>query len=142
VAAENAVLGKPTTPGEAVVGAASGVVGAAVGIGLGQVIDAAGGAIGKMASSEAGALFPKSSAAREAATLSEQLTMQEAKAGAGSQIMEGTKFGDPKFQGSGWQKMQHIHELPGGKEINVHYMKNVETGETTQFKFKNPPPEE
>jgi RHS repeat-associated protein len=72
---------------------------------------------------------------RPAANLAEQLTMQEAQAGAGSIIMRGP-FGDPKYQGCGWVKMQHIHKTPCGNTINVHYMKNLKTGATDKFKFK------
>jgi hypothetical protein len=73
----------------------------------------------------------------EPENLREQLTMEEAKAGAGTEVMRGTKCGDPKFQDPGWTKMQHVHRNPDGTNTTVHYMKNTITGETTQFKYKN-----
>ena len=70
----------------------------------------------------------------EPQNLSEQLTMQEAQSGQGSQIMQG-KINDPKWKG--WQKVEHSHlDLNTNKNITIHYWRNPETGQKIQFKFK------
>jgi hypothetical protein len=38
----------------------------------------------------------------------------------------------------GWQKMQHVHKMPDGRSISIHYWRNPNTNEMTGFKFKNP----
>jgi hypothetical protein len=43
------------------------------------------------------------------------------------------KINDPQYQG--WIKMQHVHILPDGGKIIIHYWYNPLTG----FKFKNIP---
>lgn len=70
----------------------------------------------------------------EARSLAEHLTMSEAKAGAGTEIMQG-KIKDATR--AGWAKMQHVHVNPDGTNIVIHYWKNIETGVTEFFKFKN-----
>jgi hypothetical protein len=37
----------------------------------------------------------------------------------------------------GWQKFQYVLRTDNGN-ITVHYMKNINTGEMTQFKIKYP----
>lgn len=71
----------------------------------------------------------------EARNLAEQLTMSEAKAGAGTQIMQG-KIKDATR--AGWAKMQHVHTNPDGTNIVIHYWQEIKTGVTEGFKFKNP----
>jgi hypothetical protein len=44
------------------------------------------------------------------------------------------KINDPAWQG--WDKMSHIHHLPNGGRIEIHYWRNPLTGEMTGFKFK------
>jgi hypothetical protein len=68
------------------------------------------------------------------ALLDYQLSMEEAQGGAGEIIMT-APFGDPLFQAPGWVKIQHIHWLNNGQKIVIHYMKNLLTGQTAQFKF-------
>lgn len=68
--------------------------------------------------------------------LSEQLTLEEAKSGQGTEIMRG-RINDPKW--ADWQKMSHTHTTYDGKTIEIHYWRNPTTGETTGFKFKHPP---
>jgi hypothetical protein len=69
--------------------------------------------------------------------IAEQMVMREAMDGAGTVIMRGP-FGDMRFQGADWVKMQVVGH---GAETNitVHYMKNLFTLETTQFKYVTPP---
>jgi hypothetical protein len=35
-----------------------------------------------------------------------------------------------------WVKMGWVHELPGGGQIEIHFFKNIDTGQTIEFKFK------
>jgi RHS repeat-associated protein len=74
---------------------------------------------------------------RGPANLAEQIMMKDAQSGGGDVIMRGP-FGDPLYSEPGWVKMQNLHSLPGGGNINVHYMQNTITGEMSQFKFINP----
>ena len=70
----------------------------------------------------------------EPQNLSEQLTMQEAQSGQGSQIMQG-KINDPKWKKK--KKVEHSHlDLNTNKNITIHYWRNPETGQKIQFKFK------
>jgi RHS repeat-associated protein len=71
----------------------------------------------------------------EARNLAEQLTLAEAKAGAGTEIMQG-KIKDAAR--AGWAKMQHVHTSPDGTNIVIHYWQEIKTGVTEGFKFKNP----
>jgi hypothetical protein len=67
--------------------------------------------------------------------LVEQLALKEAKSGQGKKIMQG-KINDPKYQ-NGWQKISHTHKLPDGMGyVEIHYWKNMITGEMKGFKFK------
>ncbi|SHE77178.1 RHS repeat-associated core domain-containing protein [Dysgonomonas macrotermitis] len=83
-----------------------------------------------------------------AENLTEQLTLQEAKSGAGIEKMQGS-IKDPIWKD--WQKMEHAHktEILSTKIVNektyyyykeqsttVHYWKNPRTGEVSGFKFK------
>lgn len=69
-------------------------------------------------------------------SLSEQLTLEEAQSGQGQEIMKG-KINDSNWDG--WQKIEHSHKLPNGKNITIHYWHNPETNVNTGFKFKTPP---
>lgn len=80
----------------------------------------------------------KAAVRTEPANLSEQLTMEEAKSGAGEEIMKG-KIKDPKYPADKWAKMSHTHENPDGSIVEVHYWKNRSTGATEGYKFKNDP---
>ena len=66
----------------------------------------------------------------EASNLAEQLALQEAKAGAGTRIMEGA-IKDPAYPENLWAKMQYTHG-----DITIHYWQNLQTGERIGFKFK------
>jgi RHS repeat-associated protein len=70
-----------------------------------------------------------------ATDLSEQLTLEEAQAGAGQRIMEG-KINDPEYPEDTWAKMQHLHENPDGTKIEIHYWENLENEIREGFKFK------
>ena len=50
-------------------------------------------------------------------------------------IMQGL-LKDPKFPEPVWGKFQFVHRGQDGKNTVIHYMKNFDTGETTQWKFK------
>lgn len=73
-------------------------------------------------------------------TLAEQLTMQEARAGAGEVAMRNLAD-EPRLvdnYGPGeWVKMQHTHQTPDGRKINIHWFRNQTTGQNVEFKFKN-----
>jgi len=67
-------------------------------------------------------------------TLSERIALQAALSGEGEIAMKGP-FGDPKYQGEGWVKMQYVTHTADGNKIEIHYMRNTVTGQTDQFKF-------
>jgi len=68
--------------------------------------------------------------------LAEQLTLEEAKGGAGTRIMQ-RKIQDPLYPENIWAKMQHTHvDLNTGKHIVIHYWQNLVTGIRSGFKFK------
>ena len=69
--------------------------------------------------------------------LAEQLTMAEARGGAGVEIMAG-KVSDARYPAGTWAKMSHTHKHPGGHQTEVHYWKNRESGATEGFKYKDP----
>ncbi|HEX8172203.1 MAG TPA: RHS repeat-associated core domain-containing protein [Thermoanaerobaculia bacterium] len=71
----------------------------------------------------------------EATNLAEQLTLEEAKAGAGRRIMEG-RIDDLRYPEQIWAKMEHVHVNPEGVKIVIHYWKNLVTGVMEGFKFK------
>ena len=88
--------------------------------------------LGYQFTSEGGPSCPTSNGVRTAAAnLAEQLSLKEAQSGAGERIMEGL-IKDPKFPEDIWAKMQHVHG-----DMNIHYWKNLQTGESSGFKFKN-----
>jgi hypothetical protein len=74
----------------------------------------------------------------EPKNLGEQLTLEEAKAGAGDEIMKG-EIKDPRYPQQDWKKVQHVHEPldTKAKDINVHYWEHRQTGDRHGFKFKN-----
>jgi hypothetical protein len=67
--------------------------------------------------------------------LAEQLTLQEAQAGAGSRIMQG-QIKDPRYPSDVCAKMQHTHSNPDGTNIVIHYWQNLVNGVRSAFKFK------
>jgi RHS repeat-associated protein len=71
----------------------------------------------------------------DAATLEEQLTMEEAQGGAGAPIMRG-KINDPAHLMD--TKIGHIHRLSNGDVIDIHYWRDP-SGTGFGFKFKSPP---
>jgi hypothetical protein len=72
----------------------------------------------------------------EARNLSEQLTLSEARAGAGERIMQGN-MRDPRFPADTWGKFQHVHTTPEGESIVIHYWERLVDGLRTGFKFKD-----
>ncbi len=72
----------------------------------------------------------------EAHNLAEQLTLDEAKAGAGARIMQG-KIGDARYPEEAWAKMQHVHQTPTGQNIVIHYWERLVDGVRSGFKFKD-----
>lgn len=72
----------------------------------------------------------------EARNLSEKLTMDEARAGAGERIMQG-KINDTAFPEDTWAKMQHVHETPSGASIVIHYWERIVDSFRTGFKYKD-----
>ncbi len=73
-----------------------------------------------------------------AINLKEQLTLEEARAGAGEMIIEPGRIGDPRFSGGEWAKYQHVHRAPDGTNYTVHYMRNLITGEIVDVKLVGP----
>jgi RHS repeat-associated protein len=67
--------------------------------------------------------------------LTEKLTLDEARGGAGKRIMQG-RINDPKYPEGLWAKMQHVHEQPDGSQTVIHYWENIQTGAREGFKFK------
>jgi len=72
----------------------------------------------------------------EAKNLAEQLTVQEAQAGAGRRIMQG-QINDPRYPANQWAKMQHMHQTPTGHNIVIHYWERLKDSFRTGFKFKD-----
>lgn len=72
----------------------------------------------------------------EARSLAEQLTMAEAKGGAGKEIMAG-KIKDARYPAARWAKMHHVHEHADGSKSVVHYWKDRVSGAMEGFKFKD-----
>jgi RHS repeat-associated protein len=74
------------------------------------------------------------------ANLAEQMTMQEAQAGAGREIMRNLAD-KPRLEanyGRGdWVKMEHMHKTPDGRQINIHWFRNKSTNQNVEFKFKH-----
>ncbi|MDH4387152.1 MAG: RHS repeat-associated core domain-containing protein [Fimbriimonas sp.] len=79
-----------------------------------------------------------------AANFAEQLAMRNARNGGGEVIMG--RMSDPRYAGT-HEKVQVIEEYVGFNEhgkrvletINIHYFRNIKTGEGSIFKFKNDP---
>ena len=67
-------------------------------------------------------------------TLPERIALQAALSGEGEIAMRGP-FGDPKYQGPGWEKMSYKTYTADGNKIEIHYMRNTITLQTDQFKF-------
>ena len=77
---------------------------------------------------------PKAPIKTNPSNLKEQLTLEEAKAGAGKPTKKMT-VKDPKYTDT-HVKVEHIHKNPGGSRVNVHYWKEKATGILSRFKFK------
>lgn len=76
---------------------------------------------------------------QQPANIYESITMDEAKAGAGTIAMR--DLGDtPRLvdnYGEGeWVKMHHSHKTPDGKDVAIHWFRNVTSGMNVEFKFK------
>jgi RHS repeat-associated protein len=85
---------------------------------------------------QGGQCTAKAVSRKEPLNLAEQLTMEEAKGGAGTRIMQGN-IKDPLYPENIWEKMQHIHlDLNTGKNIVIHYWQNLVTGIRSGYKFK------
>lgn len=67
--------------------------------------------------------------------LEEQITLEEAEAGAGDRIMK-DDIKDPHYPKDKWKKVEHIHKGPKGN-IEIHYWEDLVTGARHGFKFKN-----
>lgn len=72
---------------------------------------------------------------RSARDLAEQLTLAEARAGAGRRIMAG-RIKDPRYPEARWSRMQHIHRNPDGTKVVIHYWLDRLTRRRTGFKLK------
>jgi len=81
--------------------------------------------------------LPRAVTGREPVSVAEQMVMKAAMEGKGTEIMRG-QFGDPLFQGADWVKMQVVG-YGAERNITVHYMKSLATGETAQYKFVTDP---
>jgi len=85
---------------------------------------------------QGGQCTAKAVSRKEPLNLAEQLTMEEAKGGAGTRIMQGN-IKDPLYPENIWEKMQHIHlDLNTEKNIVIHYWQNLATGIRSGYKFK------
>ena len=71
-------------------------------------------------------------ARRKPQNLSEKLALDEAQRGAGKKIIDNLR--DPRF--NGMEKWQHVHHNPDGTKTVIHYVRNPETGQRLDFKFK------
>jgi hypothetical protein len=74
-------------------------------------------------------------------TLAEQIALNEARAGAGREIIGSSALGDmPRLvdnYGPGeWVKMELVHHNPDGSQINIHWFRNKTTDQNVEFKFK------
>lgn len=71
-----------------------------------------------------------------ATSLAKQLALAAAKGGAGTRIMQGL-INDPAYPSDVWAKMQSVHfDQQTGRNIVIHYWKNLQTGAREGFKFK------
>jgi hypothetical protein len=105
-------------------------------LGRGRIVEGAFGLAMMMPVGKA-AKAGRSLARTEARSLAEQLTMAEAKGGAGLEIMQG-QIGDPRYPQAKWAKMSHVHRTPDGKTIEVHFWRNRDTMHDHGHKFTNP----
>ncbi|MFH1334108.1 MAG: hypothetical protein ABIH77_02225, partial [Pseudomonadota bacterium] len=69
--------------------------------------------------------------------LSEKLALDEAKAGAGKEIMKG-RINDPAYSSEEFSKIAHYHSPLDSEQssIEIHYWRNNSTGEQFGYKFK------
>jgi hypothetical protein len=75
----------------------------------------------------------------EPANLTEQLAMDAARSGEGDVIMRSlsdTPRLEANYGPGEWVKMQHTHRVPDGRQVNIHWFRNLTTGQNVQFKFK------
>ncbi len=73
---------------------------------------------------------------REPKSIQDQNALEAAKRGEGKHevIISSEKMKDPRWQG--WDKYEVKVKSEAGKDSVVHYMKNRQTGEKADFKFK------
>jgi len=73
----------------------------------------------------------------EPVNLSEKLALDEAKGGAGKEIMSGS-IKDSNYSSSEWSKIAHYHSPLSSDEpgIEIHYWRNNLTGDQIGYKFK------
>jgi RHS repeat-associated protein len=88
---------------------------------------------GRSLNNNTSALSINNSVRTEPNNLTEQIALEAAKSGLGTEIMQG-KINDTAWQG--WQKIQYLHQNPNGSNIVIHYWRNPQTGVVTGFKFK------
>lgn len=76
-------------------------------------------------------------------SLTEQLLLQDAKGGTGTQIMK-NPVDKPRLDnvyGPGdWVKMEHKRKNPDGTNTVIHWFRDLKSGNDVEFKFKNPAP--
>ena len=71
----------------------------------------------------------------EPESLEEKLAMDEAGDPEDRTIMK-DKIKDPRYPEDKFDKKSHIHKNPDGSQTEIHYWKNLETGEISGKKFK------
>lgn len=71
--------------------------------------------------------------------LEEQLTLEEAKGAAGTQIMPG-KIKDANYPETVWEKKEYFRKHPDGTQTEIHYWEKISTKERELFKFKDDSP--
>lgn len=68
----------------------------------------------------------------------EFLAVSQARAKAGSHrtIMPNSKIKDKRYEKSDWVKKTYVYNGPRGHRVEVHYMYNMKTGNSEQYKIK------
>ena len=75
----------------------------------------------------------------EPVDLPEKLTLDEAQAGVGKQIMQYGKLKDPKYDQQTVTKDKIAHDHGDGTQTEIHYDRDRASGEGEGFKFKDTP---
>jgi hypothetical protein len=73
---------------------------------------------------------------REPKSLQDQMSLEGAKRGEGDVLISAEDMNDPKYAGT-HDKYEYVVKSTDGKTTVVHYVKDKETGELSDFKFKN-----